>query len=151
MNDTQPIIQMIWERERAASQRYSDGDNTGYLEIYRDDMTYADPFCPRILNGKAEATAYFGTVPKIRIEKAEWSNEHLSLNESGDMAILTYNQQNYIRGKNDGILHTMPLWHCVEIYRLTDGEWKIAHANWSLAQHPAVMKSFQALFAQMGY
>lgn len=150
--DSEKITELILNKEQAASQRWNNGDCTGYLETYRDDITFADPTNPRILNGKEEVKAYFdATYLGIKIEKAEWSNVHVAVGDSGDMAILTYNQQNYIRSKKDGELHKVPLWSCTEVYRLTDGEWKIAHANWSFAQHPVLLKSLQELFIALGY
>ena len=148
----QQIIQTILGIEKAASARFNDGDVTGYLTIYRDDVTYVDPMTAGILSDKAAVKAYFDEFYLgIKIDQAEWSNVQTVVNETGDTVILTYNQQNHIRSKIDGELHRVPLWNCTEIYRLTDGQWKIAHANWSFAQHPAMLTSLQTLFADLGY
>lgn len=150
--DSESVSEQILSQEKIASDCWNKGDGSGFLELYRDDVTFADVFNTRILYGKAEVEAYFkASLRGVVIEKAEWSNERVAVDDAGDTAILTYNQQNYIRSKKDGRLHKVPLWHCVEVYRLTCGEWKIAHANWSLAQHPAVMESFQHLFSDLGY
>ncbi len=150
MSTTQEqITRTVLNIEKAASERFNDGDITGYLEIYRDDVTYVDPMTAGILPDKAAVKAYFDEFYLgIKIDKAEWSNVRTVVNETGNTVILTYNQQNHIRSKKDGELHQVPLWNCTEIYRLTDGQWKIAHANWSFAKHPAVLISLQTLFAE---
>jgi hypothetical protein len=32
-------------------------------------------------------------------------------------------------------------WNSTEVYRLSDGEWRIVHSHWSFAQHPAIMQN----------
>ena len=146
------IIRTILEIERAASERFNKGDVSGYLDIYHDDVTYVDPMTPSVLTDKNVVRAYFDkSYLGVQIEKAEWSNINVVVNESANTAILTYNQQNHIRSKNDDELHQIPLWNCTEVYRLTDGQWKIAHANWSFAQHPVLLNSLNTLFTQLGY
>lgn len=146
------IISAVLDIERSASARFNDGDVTGYLDIYRDDVTYVDPMTKGVLHNKKTVKAYFDDFYLgIKIDRVEWLNEQAIVNETGNTVILTYNQQNHIRSKKDGKLHQIPLWNCTEIYRLTDGQWRIAHANWSFAQHPALLVSLQKLFAQLGY
>lgn len=146
------ITSTILEIERAASDRFNKGDITGYLDIYRDDITYVDPMTAGVLVDKNTVRHYFEkSYLGIEIEQAEWSNVQVVINESANTAILTYNQQNHIRSKNDGKLHQIPLWNCSEVYRLTDGQWKIAHANWSFAQHPVLLDSLKTLFTDLGY
>lgn len=31
-----------------------------------------------------------------------------------------------------------------QIYRLIDGQWRVAHVNWSFIRHPAVMQGLMA-------
>lgn len=97
-----------------------------------------------ITSGKHKVKAYFDeSYMGVKIEKSEWLNVQIIINDTSDMAILTYNQQNHIRSKKDGNLHQVPLWNCTEIYRYSDKKWKIAHANWSFSQHPAILSSIK--------
>jgi len=146
------ISQLILEKEAMANERFKQGDYMGFLELHRDDVTYVNPMTPGILSGKINIRRYFEkSFPLITIEKSTWTNVNLVINDEKNLVILTYNQQNYIRSKVDGTLYKVPLWNCTNIYRLTDGEWKIAHNTWSIAQDPALILGLQELFAKLGY
>lgn len=153
MNIThEEITRTILDIEKVASARFNEGDVSGYLDIYRDDVTYVDPMTSGIISTKPSVKAYFDKFYlRVKIENTEWSNVQVIINETANIAVLTYNQQNHIRSKKDGSLHRVPLWNCTEIYRLTEDRWKIAHANWSFAQHPALLASLHTLFTELGY
>ncbi len=137
--DISKITETVLEIENAINTRWNNGDCTGFLEAYREDVTYFDPLTDRCLIGrqavKEHFDKYFTGTPVVRSEQF---NPMVVVNDAGDIAILTYNLQNYLAGKN-GELQSIPLWSCTQVYRLADGKWNIAHNHWSFARHPAVV------------
>jgi len=125
--DISEITDTVFAIENAINARWNNGDCTGFLEAYRDDVTYFDPLTDRCLIGrqavKKHFDKYFSGIPVVRSEQF---NPKVVVNDAGDIAIVTYNLQNYLAGQN-GELHPIPLWNCTQIYRLADGKWSIAH------------------------
>lgn len=48
--------------ERAALERWHEGDPSGYLELYSDDVTYFDPYFERRLDGIVRMTEYYESI-----------------------------------------------------------------------------------------
>jgi uncharacterized protein (TIGR02246 family) len=142
--DISKITDTVLAIQNAINARWNNGDCTGFLEAYRDDVTYFDPLTDRCLIGrqavKEHFDKYFSGKPVVRSEQF---NPMVVVNDAGDIAILTYNLQNYLAGKN-GELQPIPLWSCTQIYRFADGKWNIAHNHWSFARHPAVIGNVSA-------
>jgi uncharacterized protein (TIGR02246 family) len=124
--DVSNITNAILKIENAINARWNNGDCTGFLEAYREDVTYFDPLTDRCLIGrhavKEHFDKYFTGAPVVRSEQF---NPTVVVNDVGDIAILTYNLQNYLAGKN-GELQPIPLWSCTQVYRLADGKWNIS-------------------------
>lgn len=143
-HDTSSIAQTILEIEKAINARWNNGDYTGFLEAYREDVTYFDPLTERCLIGRQAVKEHFqkyftGAI----VVRSEQFDPNVVVNDAGDTAILTYNLQNYVAGK-DGQLQAIPLWNCTEVYRLFNGKWNIAHNHWSFARHPALIGNVSA-------
>jgi len=138
------IAQTILGIEKAINARWNNGDYTGFLEAYREDVTYFDPLTERCLIGRQAVKEHFDKYfTGALVVRSDQFDPKVVVNDAGDMAILTYNLQNYLAGK-DGELQTIPLWNCTEVYRLADGKWNIAHNHWSFARHPAVIGTASA-------
>ena len=138
--DKSKITETVLEIENAINARWNNGDCTGFLEAYREDVTYFDPLTDRCLMGRQAVKEHFTGTPVVRSEQF---NPKVVVNDAGDIAILTYNLHNFLAGEN-GELQPIPLWSCTQVYCLADGKWNIAHNHWSFARHPAVIGNASA-------
>lgn len=113
--------------EKAAFERWSQGDPTGFLEISAPDVVYFDPFQERRLNGLEELTRlYMPMKGQFRVEHYEMLEPQVQATDR--MAVLTFNFNSSVAGK-------VEKWNCTEVYRLeADGKWKIVHTHWSLTK-----------------
>jgi uncharacterized protein (TIGR02246 family) len=143
-HDVSNIVKTILDIERAINTRWNNGDCTGFLEAYREDVTYFDPLTERCLIGRQAVKEHFDKYfTGSLVVRSEQFDPRVVVNHACDTAILTYNLQNYLAGK-DGQLQPIPLWNCTEVYRLANGKWNIAHNHWSFARHPAVIGNVSA-------
>ena len=119
------LAEKIIAQEKAALERWNNGDPSGYLEIYADDITYFDPFLKVRIDGKAEITKLYMSIKgQVKVDRYEMINPLLQA--KGDMAILSFNLVSFEKEKEHK-------WNSTEIYRKeSDGTWKIAHSHWSL-------------------
>ncbi|MGE3408258.1 MAG: nuclear transport factor 2 family protein, partial [Pirellulales bacterium] len=96
-HDISKITATILEIENAINARWNSGDCTGFLEAYREDVTYFDPLTDRCLIGrmavKDHFDKYFTGAPVVRSEQFD---PKVVVNDAGDVAILTYNLQNHL-------------------------------------------------------
>ena len=124
--DTETISQQIITLEKAALQRWTNGDPTGFLEIYAEDIVYFDPFLAIRMDGINAITKYYNNgAGKIFAERFELLNPYVQTD--GKLAVLTFNYVSY-KG------NTTSKWNCTEVYRLEDSGWKICQSHWSLTQ-----------------
>lgn len=111
--------------ERAALDRWGNGDPSGFLEISAPDVTYFDTSLERRLDGLEALTSYYdGIRGKIWIDHYDMINPNIHVR--GDVAVLTFNLISY--GKE---IHR---WNSTEVYRKIDGNWRIIHTHWSITQ-----------------
>jgi len=113
--------------ERAALERWGNGDPQGYLELMAADVTYFDPALEKRLDGLAAVKAYI--IPftgKIRIDSYEMINPQVQ--GDGEVAVLTFNLIDSVkrRDREENIR-----WNSTEVYRRIEGNWKIIHSHWS--------------------
>lgn len=111
-------------QERAALERWNNGDPSGYLEIYADDITYFDPFLKVRIDGKGELTKLYNSIKgQVQVEKYEMLNPQVQVKDK--MAVLSFNLVSHEKGKEHK-------WNSTEVYRQEhDGLWKIIHSHWS--------------------
>lgn len=118
--------------ERGALDRWNRGDPLGYLELYAPDVTYFDPFTAARVDGyQAMEQRLLPIAGKISIARYELLNP--TVTRHSDLALLTYNLINYVRGP-DGQERVLNRWNCTEVYRRQDGRWRIVHSHWSLTK-----------------
>ncbi len=119
--------EVILGMERAALDRWGNGDPSGFLEICAPDVVYFDNTLERRLDGLDALTAHYGPVRgKVFLERYELLNPKVQL--CGDAAVLTFNFVGYAQGGSSR-------WNCTEVYRRAEGEWRIIQTHWSVMQH----------------
>ncbi|MEN6453654.1 MAG: nuclear transport factor 2 family protein [Prolixibacteraceae bacterium] len=118
------ISEKIIALEKAALERWMNGDVYGYLELYADDVTYFDPMLEKRLDGLNELTKlYEPWQGKIKASNYEVIAPEVQADKS--MAVLTFNLVSSVG-------ETTYKWNCTEVYRKEKGgEWKIIHSHWS--------------------
>ena len=132
---TQPAAEEILTLERAALDRWGNGDPSGFLELYASDVSYFDPVTATRIDGhQAMVDYYHPFVGKINVPRYEMLNPHVTV--EGDMALLTYNLVNYIPTAGGGeSIGTR--WNSTVVYRRDGKTWKTIHSHWSFTRHPA--------------
>src|SRR5262249_49563020 len=138
--DTKRIAEAILDIERAANERWNKGDCNGYLDAYGEDITYFDPVAPKVLVGRQSVVNHIrGIYKNPNIVRSEYLEPQVAVSDDSGVAVLSYNLRNFVV---DGAAEKLLAhWNCTEVYRLTDGEWRIVHSHWSFAQHPAFMQN----------
>ena len=113
--------------EKAALEKWNNGNPSGYLSLSASDVVYFDPSLPQRLNGIEALTKYYEPVKgQIHVDRYEMLNPLVQPTER--MAVLTFNLASYQGEKASR-------WNCTEVYRLEDdGNWKIIQSHWSAVQ-----------------
>lgn len=110
--------------ERAALDRWGQGDPAGFLEICAPEVTYLDPFLTQRIEGLPALTAYYESLRgQVKIDRDELLAPLVQ--GAGDAAVLSFNYVAHIGAK-------CLRWHCTEVYRQIDQAWRIVHTHWSL-------------------
>lgn len=124
--EPEDVAATIIGMERAALDRWGKGDPSGFLEISAPDVVYFDPFLEKRLDGLEALTRLYESLRgKVHVDRFEMLNPLVQT--TGNMAVLTYNFVSYSATE---ILK----WNCTEVYRLTDGRWRIIQTHWSFTQ-----------------
>jgi len=117
--------QVIIATEKAALNRWGEGDTSGFIELGADEMTYFDPNLDVRLDGGDAFKKYLALLQgKFHIDRFEIKNPKVQIH--GDVGILTFNLNNYSK---DGKITSR--WNSTEVYHQIKGEWKIIHSHWS--------------------
>jgi ketosteroid isomerase-like protein len=132
MTDAAEIVAL----ERAALDRWGNGDPGGFLELYADGITYSDPATKIRMDGRrAMADCYRPLVGKIRVPRYEMLNPQVVV--EGHMALLTYNLVNYMTDEGGGE-SVGTRWNSTTVFQRVGGAWKSIHSHWSFTAHPAL-------------
>ena len=122
----------IVELERAALDRWGNGDPSGFVEMAADDYTYFDPSLDKRLDGVEAFRRFMESIRgKVHIDRYEIINPRVQTD--GITAILTFNFKSY-RINEQGEARPGNRWHATEIYRTIEGSWKLISTHWSFAQ-----------------
>jgi ketosteroid isomerase-like protein len=125
-SQTPDIPSRILALERAALDRWGQGDPDGYLAISAGDVTYFDPYVDRRLDGAADLAAWYdGIRGTISLDSDEIIDPRVQV--IGDAAILTYR---YVSQSGDSAAY----WNCTEVYQRAAEDWRIVHSHWSFTQ-----------------
>jgi ketosteroid isomerase-like protein len=118
--------ELIIGLERAALERWGQGDPDGFLDISADDVSYFDPFAAERLDSREALRAIYDQLRgKIRIDRFEMVAPRVQF--SGDVAVLTYRFDSH---GSEGSMH----WNTTEVYQKTPAGWKVIHTHWSFHQ-----------------
>jgi ketosteroid isomerase-like protein len=119
---------LIIAREKAALDRWKNGDTFGFVENAAEEITYFDPNLEKRIDGIKEFRDYLGPAKgTFKFPDYELLNPKVQLH--GDVGILTFN---FVSRSKDG--KVAGRWNATEVYCLTGGEWKLASSHWSLTK-----------------
>jgi ketosteroid isomerase-like protein len=117
------VAETIVELERAALERWGQGDPGGFLEISAPGVSYFDPFIERRLDGLAALRSMYDQIRgKIHIDRFEIIEPCVQV--AGDVAVLTFRFQSHGSG---GSMH----WNTTEVYQRDENGWRIIHTHWA--------------------
>jgi uncharacterized protein (TIGR02246 family) len=129
VNRVQPGGEEVIALERSALDRWGKGDVGGFLSLYADEITYFDPLQDRRVDGLAAIRAvYEPFAGKFTVDRYEMLNPKVQ--RYGDVAVLTYNLQNYAR-QADGTERPTTRWNSSAVFRRIEGRWRTIHSHWS--------------------
>lgn len=113
--------------EKAALEKWNNGDPSGYLNLSANDVVYFDPFLEHKLEGiEALSKLYEPLKGQIHVDKYEMIDPIVQ--STAEMAVLTFNLNQY-----EG--ESASRWNCTEVYRLEQDEnWKIIQTHWSFVK-----------------
>jgi ketosteroid isomerase-like protein len=128
-NRVQPGANEVIALERSALDRWGKGDVDGFLSIYADEITYFDPIQDRRVDGLPAMRALLGNFAgKFKIDRYEMLSPKVQ--RHGDVAVLTYQIQNYAR-QADGTERPTNHWNVTEVFRRVGGKWRTIHSHFS--------------------
>ena len=124
--NNQNIPALIVAMERAALDRWGQGDPSGFLEISAPDVVYFDPYLEKRIDGLEALTQYYEKIRgQVHIDHYELINPLVQVCD--DMAVLTFNYVSYTGESHDR-------WNCTEVYRRNGDRWQIIQTHWSYTQ-----------------
>ncbi|MFI1927101.1 MULTISPECIES: nuclear transport factor 2 family protein [unclassified Streptomyces] len=128
------ISKALVELEKSCNERWSAGDNRGYLDGFADEVSYFDPILENIVVGRDKVIAWIDSLySNPHIVRSEYLNPSVHVGDSGDFASLAYNLNTYVLDE-DGKEKRLRAWNATHVYRLVDDRWRIVHSNWAFAQ-----------------
>lgn len=121
---TTDISATIIAMEKAALEKWYQGNPDGYLEISTDDVVYFDPFTEQRIDGLEALKKHYDPIRgKIHVLHYDMPNPRVQA--VNDMAVLTFNLHSFHGDVADK-------WNCTEVYQLDNGgKWKIIQSHWS--------------------
>jgi ketosteroid isomerase-like protein len=123
----------ILSLEKAAMERWRNGDPMGFVELSADDISYIDPGLARPIRGLDEYQAYMKQAQgKIYYQDSEFIDPKVVT--VGDAALLSYNYRSVQRAPDGSVAAQTP-WNATEVYFRHHDEWKIVHTHWSYIRH----------------
>jgi ketosteroid isomerase-like protein len=124
INTDENIARHIIQIEQQALSRWCNGDPSGFLGISADDVVYFDPYQARRIDGLSALTVYYESLRgKVKAERFELIKPYVQI--VGNAAVLTFNFVSF--GGNEDTFR----WNCTEVFRLTNGSWKLIRTHWS--------------------
>src|SRR5258708_3569549 len=110
--------------ERAALDRYGNGDPKGYLETYAPDVTYFDPAQPGRVDGLGAMKELLVPITgKIKIDHYEMIGPKVQ--HRGDVAVLSYDLVSHATRPNGQSV--IVRWNSTAVYERIAGNLKIIH------------------------
>jgi ketosteroid isomerase-like protein len=123
------VLGELMALEAGAMERWRKGDPSGFIEISAPEVTYFDTGTLQRINGlEALKAEYKLREGKIYYDVMEFIDPCVQV--FGDLAVLFYRFFS-TRLNLDGSVAFRTPWNCTEIFRRTEGAWKIIHTHWS--------------------
>jgi uncharacterized protein (TIGR02246 family) len=130
-----PMLETILSIEKAAMERWRNGDPLVWVEISAPEVSYVDPGLAKPIEGIEEYRKYLAQfIDKIHYQVSEFIDPKLALH--GELAVLTYNYRSTQKNP-DGSIAEQILWNTTEVYARVKGGWRIVHTHWSYVGHAA--------------
>lgn len=118
------VLTTLLAMERAALDRWGNGDPSGFLEISAPDVVYFDPYREQRVDGILALTELYESLRgQVQLESYEILNPKVHL--LGNGAVLTFNYTS--TGKSGQFTR----WNCTEVYRQKADGWEIIQTHWS--------------------
>ncbi len=119
----------ILDLEKAAMERWRNGDPLGFLEQTNPGICYTDPGQTKPIIGMDDYSKFMrGLVGQIHYQRSEFINPRLV--NCGDAVLLTYNYCSSVL-VNDGTVTSQTPWNCTVVYYKK----MIIHNHWSFIRH----------------
>ncbi|MFF9040584.1 YybH family protein [Streptomyces sp. NPDC014892] len=132
--DKDAISKTVIELEKSFNERWSAGDNRGYLDAFADEVSYFDPILENVLVGRDEVIAWIDSIySNPHIVRSEYLNPQVHVSDGGDLTVLAYNLHTYVLDEI-GKEKELRAWNASHGYQLIDGQWRIVHSNWAFSQ-----------------
>ncbi len=121
--------QSILDLEKAAMERWRNGDPWGFVELSAGNICYTDPGLTRPVVGLEEYRRYMQQVEgKISYQRSEFIEPRVV--EVGEAALLTYNYRSSVLTP-DGVVSGQTPWNSTVVYFKR----QIVHNHWSYVRH----------------
>ena len=121
-NDKMTADQII-ALEKAALDRWGNGDVHGYLDLYADEITYFDPDLERRKDGIEALKKLIGPLEgQIKIDRYEMINPNVQIH--GNTAVLTFNLIDFAPTTEGTPTKTQ--WNSTEVYAKIGGHGKLS-------------------------
>ena len=117
--------------EKAAMNRWRQGDPEGFLTLSVPQVTYFDPILPERLTGIASLTEFYNGMRGTGGGAAAVEYVDPRVDVVGDAALLTYRYL-WAGLDADGTVTARSAWNCTEVYHRREGQWRIVHTHWSI-------------------
>jgi uncharacterized protein (TIGR02246 family) len=125
-NSSEEIIAM----EKAALERWGQGDPQGLLDIYAPEITYFDPVQEKRIDGIEPLKKIYAAIAgKIKVGRYDMIDPKVQWH--GEVAVLTYNLVDDVLQQPDGPGNVRVAWNSTQVYARVDGKWRIIHSHWS--------------------
>lgn len=123
----------ILSLEKAAMERWRNGDPWGFVEISDAEITYVDPGLAAPIFGLENYQAYMEQLEgKVYYQRSEFIEPQVIA--AGDAAVLTYNYRSSTLTA-EGTLTGQTSWNATEVYFRRGEQWRIVHSHWSYLPH----------------
>lgn len=119
----------ILSLEKAAMERWRNGDPMGFVELSAEDILYVDPGQAKPIIGLAAYRPYMKQLEgQVHFDRSEFIDPQVVL--MGNAALLSYNFRSSVLTPHGDVSSQTP-WNCTEVYFKQAGRWSIVHNHWS--------------------
>jgi uncharacterized protein (TIGR02246 family) len=123
----------ILSLEKAAMERWRNGDPWGFVEISAEDINYVDPGLTRPILGMEEYKSYMKKIEgQVHYQGSEFIDPTVVV--VGDAAVLSYNYRSSVLSPESAVTSQTP-WNATEVYFRREDQWRIVHSHWSFIRH----------------